>query len=62
MVWVRLNCLKSSDEWVTKHTTDTTTEVSSGSSAQWGTECETFFPDTGVNETDEVTNGCPNPS
>lgn len=62
MVWVKLNCLKSSDEWVTTHTTDTTTDVSFESSAQWGTGRETFLSDTGVNETDEVTNGHPNPS
>lgn len=62
MVWVKLNCLKSSGEWIPKAVAGTTTEASFGNSIQWRTECETFFPNTRVNETDEVTNGHPNPS
>jgi hypothetical protein len=62
MIWIKLNCLKSSGELETTAPSTQRLRSNSGSSSYGNGNYETFLPGTRVNETYQTTNGHPKSS
>ena len=62
VIWVKLNCLKSSSELATSPPLTQRLRSSPGNNSQYSMDCEVLLPGTMVNETYQATNGHPKSS